>query len=570
MRKLLSLSIGLLTAASALAAVKTVTIPAVPDGKGTCSFVVNEIPDSLGLTDLEYEVLNRDLKGKVIHDDSGYIIYLDGGLEQPKKNQIEIIVTDSLNTVNDTIICDIFYGKAPRVSISDTTICAQAELRARTLPTYELGSYWGRNIFTNEMEELPSFSNIFSVERFRNPSPDSIVWLKDYIAPNDSNVAHTNDVIFDNPSKSSLYLFTIIDTITGCQAAKIANITVEDCKSFSDLVWLNYNGPKEYHDYVMDSPSYYLRDDSIMAINPLVDCICPLSLDTIIESTQSDDTSACEHYKYDVTIKLAARLDSSYVDTIVAYIIHLDNSGATFQLFKDTAIAEFAGNCVFTVPYFVLPKEEDCKCGSYYYTANMQIGDTITESTDLIFTIKNYCTGTIFDTVHILVPEKDELVQIFGGDTTVYAKDSVSLRSIVEIRGTTLTYDWNTNGCINVPNASIILNVYKDTVTENNFVNIYSEPYILDNIKKSGKYFFTAIDTFSGCSASLDVDITVLANDSSASSNLTADVYEQAGDIYTVSGTVVMKNVYLKDAMSSLKEGLYIFNNKKIYIRRRE
>jgi len=570
MRKLLSLSIGLLTAASALAAVKTVTIPAVPDGKGSCSFVVNEIPDSLGLTDLEYEVLNRDLKGKVIHDDSGYIIYLDGGLEQPKKNQIEIIVTDSLNTVNDTIICDINRGKSPRISISDTTICAQAELRARTLPTYELGSYWGRNIFTNEMEELPSLSNIFSVERFKIPSPDSIIWLKDYIAPNDSNVVHTNDVIFDNPSKSSLYLFTIIDTITGCQAAKIANITVKDCKSFTDLVWRNYYGPKEYHDYVMDSPSYYLRDDSIMAINPLVDCICPLSLDTIIESTQSDDTSACEHYKYDVTIKLAARLDSSYADTIVAYIIHLDNSGATFQLFKDTAIAEFAGNCVFTVPYFVLPKEEDCKCGSYYYTSNMQIGDTITESTDLIFTIKNYCTGTIFDTVHILVPEKDELVQIFGGDTTVYAKDSVSLRSIVEIRGTTLKYDWNTKDCINVPNACIILNVYKDTVTENNFVNIYSEPYILDNIKKSGKYFFTAIDTFSGCSASLDVDITVLANDTSAAPNLTADIYEQAGDIYTVSGTVVMKNVYLKDALARLKEGLYIFNNKKIYIRRRE
>ncbi len=586
MRKLLSLSLGLLTAASSFATVKNITIPAVPDGNKRCGFVVKEIPTNLGLTDDQHKAIEEELVGWTWGAYSAMADNMVYSLSNGGNNIIHgATFIDSLSS-NDTINVVISAGKMPELHIQDTVVCASENLHAISLPTYKNGTVWIKNYLTGEYEEVESLTYSYFASMWRSKEPFPIIFNKDSlfqyfdhnlyrelnVQPIDTiawkkYIDLLGDPILNTPATSNIYMFTMSDTVTGCHANMSALISVDDCSS--SVMWLNYNGPKEYHDYVMDSPSYYLRDDSIMAINPLLDCICPLSLDTIIESTQSDDTSACEHYKYDVTIKLAARLDSSYVDTIVAYIIHLDNSGATFQLFKDTAIAEFAGNCVFTVPYFVLPKEEDCKCGSYYYTANMQIGDTITESTDLIFTIKNYCTGTIFDTVHILVPEKDELVQIFGGDTTVHAKDSVSLRSIVEIRGTTLTYDWNTNGCINVPNASIILNVYKDTVTENNFVNIYSEPYILDNIKKSGKYFFTAIDTFSGCSASLDVDITVLANDSSASSNLTADVYEQAGDIYTVSGTVVMKNVYLKDALARLKEGLYIFNNKKIYIRRK-
>lgn len=566
MRKLLSLSLGLLTAASSFAAVKTVTIPAVPDGKRNCSFVVNEIPDSLGLTNLEYEVLNRDLKGKVIHDDSGYIIYRDGGLKQPKKNQIEIIVTDSLNTVNDTIICDIFYGKTPRVLISDTTICAQAELRARTLPTYERGSYWGRNIFTNEMEELPSFSNIFSVERFRIPSPDSIIWLKDYIAPNDSNVAHTNDVIFDNPSKSSLYLFTIIDTITGCEAATIANITVEDCEQIH-VNWVNYNGPKEYGGYTNDDYLSYLREDSIMALDPMVNCICPLPLDTIVESTQSNDSTSCAHFLYDVIVKLAAR---NYADTITAYTVHVSYPALPLEM-PEALAPNNMGNCIFTVPEFIMP-EPDCICPRYFYLSDMtpNAGDTITKDTPIIFTFSSVCGDTIMTLTDIILPKLSVSVQAVGD--TVYAQDSLPIltKEIVDITAErwslnmfTQTYEYGP-----VP---VILDVYRDSIISENKVFGYGIPelYKLDNGNKSADYYYVVTDTVSGCKDSAFVNITVLSIDTTAAPIIPAEISEVKSDVYTITGILVKKDVYLKEVMNDLKDGLYIFNKQKIFIRRR-
>lgn len=565
MRKLLSLSLGLLTAASSFAAVKTVTIPAEPDGKRSCSFVVNEIPDSLGLTDLEYEVLNRDLKGKVIHDDSGYIIYLDGGLEQPKKNQIEIIVTDSLNTVNDTIICDIFYGKTPRVSISDTTICAQAELRAITLPTYERGSYWGRNIFTNEMEEMSSLSNIFSVERFKIPSPDSIIWLKDYIAPNDSNVAHTNDVIFDNPSKSSLYLFTIIDTITGCQAAKIANITVKDCSA--PVMWQNYDGPKEIYVPYESEILSILNKDSIIATNPMMNCICPLSLDTIFESTQSDDIYSCGYFKYDVNVKLAAG-----GDTITVYIAHVTGPELSYHM-DEYMIPDSKGNCTFTVPEFYIP-EPDCICPRYYYLSGMtpNAGDTITKDTPIIFTFTSACGDTIVTQTNIILPKMSVNVQAVGD--TVYAHDSLPILSkeIVDITGKRWMYNMFTQKFEYGP-VPYTLDVYRTSILSENKVWGDGIPedqlYILDNADKSGVYYYVATDTLSGCQDTVWTCITVLSGDSTAAPIIPAEISEVKGDVYTITGVLVKKDVYLKEVMNDLKDGLYIFNKQKIFVRRR-
>ncbi|MCQ2190715.1 MAG: hypothetical protein MJY63_03630 [Paludibacteraceae bacterium] len=564
MRKLLSLSLGLLTAASSFAAVKTVTIPAVPDGKRNCSFVVNEIPDSLGLTDLEYEVLNRDLKGKVIHDDSGYIIYRDGGLKQPKKNQIEIIVTDSLNTVNDTIICDIFYGKTPRVSISDTTICAQAELRAITLPTYERGSYWGRNKFTNEMEELPSFSNIFFVERFRVPSPDSIIWLKDYIAPNDSNVAHTNDVIFDNPSKSSLYLFTIIDTITGCEAATIANITVKDCSA--PVMWQNYDGPKEINVSYESEILSILNKDSIIATNPMMNCICPLPLDTIFESTQSDDIYSCGYFKYDVNVKLAAS-----GDTITAYIVHVSYPALPFEMAEALAPNNM-GNCIFTVPEFYIP-EPDCICPIYFYLSDMtpNAGDTITKDTPIIFTFSSVCGDTIMTQTNIILPKLSVNVQAVGD--TVYAQDSLPILSkeIVDITAERWMYNKFTQTYEYGP-VPYILDVYRDSIISENKVFGYGIPesYKLDNGNKSADYYYVATDTLSGCQDTAWTFITVLSIDTTSAPVIPVEISEVKGDVYTITGILVKKDVYLKEVMNDLKDGLYIFNKQKILIRRKE
>ena len=73
-----------------------------------------------------------------------------------------------------------------------------------------------------------------------------------------------------------------------------------------------------------------------------------------------------------------------------------------------------------------------------------------------------------------------------------------------------------------------------------------------------------------GCEATENFAITVLGDDSTPAPLYSADIYDVKGNIYTVSGTAVMKDVYLKDVKDRLKEGIYIFNNKKIYINRKK
>ena len=50
----------------------------------------------------------------------------------------------------------------------------------------------------------------------------------------------------------------------------------------------------------------------------------------------------------------------------------------------------------------------------------------------------------------------------------------------------------------------------------------------------------------------------------------TMEATEVKGTIYTVNGAIVMKDVYLNDVKDRLKEGIYFFNNKKIYINKRK
>ena len=50
MRKTLLLSLTLLSAVSTFATVNTVTLPAVKESRN-CSFIIRDIPDSLGVTE---------------------------------------------------------------------------------------------------------------------------------------------------------------------------------------------------------------------------------------------------------------------------------------------------------------------------------------------------------------------------------------------------------------------------------------------------------------------------------------------------------------------------------------
>lgn len=568
MRKRVLFSLGLLSAVSTFATVKTVTLPAVPEGSN-CRFVIQDIPDSLGVTEEQSNALNS-LVGSTYEE-----------------NTFFYVLTDSLEngTFKDTLKCEISIGRKGSLVVNDTILCAEDSTSIGSLIKLNSGSYWKKDLYSNVYYEYRPYYDVYASKI--EMMSDSIDW-DSYKIPFDSirhdsflyhsglHVDYYPDIVrsFDNVIQTGDYIFIAKDTFTGCSHSDFAKITVNKC-NISYIHWYNYDGPKEYRALRSDDYLSYLKEDSIYVLDPFVNCICKLPLDTIVESTQSEDPEDCEYYKYDVTVKLVATIhDPKGVvesDTIVAYVLHLDDSGSSFEIAPDTAIATFNGNCIFTVPeiQLLMPK---CDCGSYYYTQNLHTGDTITKSCDVIFTFRNYCKGDTIRKMRVLVPEG---VEILSKDTTVYAKDSIALRRIIYINSIIPVYNNWINEINMVNSSNNITKAYFNSIAEENLVlrtggNEMPTLYFLDNVKKTGTYYFVVRDTMTGCEATKDIVITVLGNDSTPASLYPADIYEVKGNIYTVSGAVVMKDVYLKDVKDILKEGLYIFNNRKIYIKRKD
>lgn len=561
MRKTLLLSLTLLSAVSTFATVKTVTLPAVPKGHN-CSFVIQDIPGNLDLDGIQNDILHS-LVGSTYEKDT--TIYFNSYL-----------------STNDTLKCEISIGRKASITVNDTILCAEDSTYIGSLINLYSGTYWRKDPSSSVYAEYRPYYDMYASKI--EIEADSIDWR----IPVDStrhdstfyypgshidyypNFVHT----FDNVNQTGAYMFVAKDTFTGCSHRDIAEITVNNCKT-SYIHWFNYDGPKEYKAIRSDDYLSYLKEDSIYVLDPFVNCICKLPLDTIVESTQSEDPEDCEHYKYDVTVKLAATVTYNgkvlESDTIVAYVLHLDDSGSSFRIAPDTAIANYNGNCVFTVPeiQLLMPK---CDCGSYYYTQNLHTGDTITKSCDVIFTFRNYCKGDTVEKVHVLVPDD---IRIFGNDTTVFAKDSIGLDKVIYIDSRRPVYNSFTHKVEMTISRTIELKGYFNSIAEDSLVLRHGGKempilYFLDNINKTGTYYFVARDTMTGCEATENFAITVLGNDSTPAPLYLADIYDVKGNIYTVSGAIVMKNVYLKDVKDILKEGIYIFNNKKIFINRKK
>ena len=569
MRKTLLLSLTLLSAVSTFATVKTVTLPAVQESRN-CSFIIRDIPDSLGVTEEQQKALNT-LVGNTYEENTTVYFY-----------------TDSLGngTFKDTLKCEISIGRKVSLMVNDTILCAEDSTPAVSLMHFNDGFYWRKDPYSGVYTEVKPHYNmsVLKVEKIPDPLDlDSFKIPFDSTRHDSSLYYNDNNNIdlylefthlFNDVDQTGIYLFSAKDTLNGCNQTGYATITVKNCKT-SYIHWFNYDGPKEYHAFRSDDYLSYLKEDSIYVIDPFVNCICKLPLDTIVESTQSEDPEDCEHYKYDVTVKLVATIhDFNGVvesDTIVAYVLHLDDSGSSFRIAPDTTIANYNGNCVFTVPeiQFLMPK---CDCGSYYYTQNLHTGDTITKSSDIILTFRNYCKGDTVEKVHVLVPDD---IRIFGNDTTVFAKDSIGLDKVIYIDSRRPVYNSFTHKVEMTISRTIELKGYFNSTAEDSLVlhlggKEMPTQYLLDNVNKTGTYYFVARDTMTGCEATENFAITVLGNDSTDAPLHPADIYDVKGNIYTVSGAVVMKDVYLKDVKDRLKEGIYIFNNKKIFINRKK
>ena len=569
MRKTLLLSLTLLSAVSTFATVKTVTLPAVQESRN-CSFIIRDIPDSLGVTEEQQKALNT-LVGNTYEENTTVYFYSDS-LEN--------------GTFKDTLKCEISIGRKVSLMVNDTILCAEDSTPAVSLMHFNDGFYWRKDPYSGVYTEVKPHYNmsVLKVEKIPDPLDlDSFKIPFDSTRHDSSLYYNDNNNIdlylefthlFNDVDQTGIYLFSAKDTLNGCNQTGYATITVKNCKT-SYIHWFNYDGPKEYKAFRSDDYLSYLKEDSIYVLDPFVNCICKLPLDTIVESTQSEDPEDCEHYKYDVTVKLVATIhDFNGVvesDTIVAYVLHLDDSGSSFRIAPDTTIANYNGNCVFTVPeiQFLMPK---CDCGSYYYTQNLHTGDTITKSSDIILTFRNYCKGDTVEKVHVLVPDD---IRIFGNDTTVFAKDSIGLDKVIYIDSRRPVYNSFTHKVEMTISRTIELKGYFNSIAEDSLVLRHGGKempilYFLDNINKTGTYYFVARDTMTGCEATENFAITVLGNDSTPAPLYPADIYDVKGNIYTVSGAIIMKNVYLNDVKERLKEGIYFFNNKKIYINRKK
>ena len=561
MRKTLLLSSALLSAVSTFATVKTVTLPAVPKGHN-CSFVIQDIPGNLDLDGIQNDILHS-LVGSTYEKDT-------------------TIYFNSYHSTNDTLKCEISIGRKASITVNDTILCAEDSTLIGSLINLYSGTYWRKDPSSSVYAEYRPYYDMYASKI--EIEADSIDWrIPVDSTRHDSSISYRDyplslnpDFVrsFNNVNQTGAYMFVAKDTLTGCSHMDIAEITVNNCK-ISYIHWFNYDGPKEYKAIRSDDYLSYLKEDSIYVLDPFVNCICKLPLDTIVESTQSEDPEDCEHYKYDVTVKLVATIhDFNGVvesDTIVAYVLHLNDSGSSFRIAPDTAIANYNGNCVFTVPeiQLLMPK---CDCGSYYYTQNLHTGDTITKSCDVIFTFRNYCKGDTVENVHVLVPDD---IRIFGNDTTVFAKDSIGLDKVIYIDSRRPVYNSFTHKVEMTISRTIELKGYFNSIAEDSLVLRHGGKempilYFLDNVNKTGTYYFVARDTMTGCEATENFAITVLGNDSTPAPLYLADIYDVKGNIYTVSGAIIMKNVYLKDVKDILKEGIYIFNNKKIYINRKK
>ena len=561
MRKTLLLSLTLLSAVSTFATVKTVTLPAVPKGHN-CSFVIQDIPGNLDLDGIQNDILHS-LVGSTYEKDT--TIYFNSYL-----------------STKDTLKCEISIGRKASITVNDTILCAEDSTYIGSLINLYSGTYWRKDPSSSVYAEYRPYYDMYASKI--EIEADSIDWrIPVDSTRHDSSISYRDyplslnpDFVrsFNNVNQTGAYMFVAKDTFTGCSHRDIAEITVNNCKT-SYIHWFNYDGPKEYKAIRSDDYLSYLKEDSIYVLDPFVNCICKLPLDTIVESTQSENPEDCEYYKYDVTVKLAATVTYNgkvlESDTIVAYVLHLDDSGSSFRIAPDTAIANYNGNCVFTVPeiQLLMPK---CDCGSYYYTQNLHTGDTITKSSDIIFTFRNYCKGDTVEKVHVLVPDD---IRIFGNDTTVFAKDSIGLDKVIYIDSRRPVYNSFTHKVEMTISRTIELKGYFNSIAEDSLVLRHGGKempilYFLDNVNKTGTYYFVARDTMTGCEATENFAITVLGNDSTDAPLHPADIYEVKGNIYTVSGAIVMKDVYLKDVKDRLKEGIYIFNNKKIYINRKK
>lgn len=364
-------------------------------------------------------------------------------------------------------------------------------------------------------------------------------------------------------TQNDYYYIVAMDTTTGCTDTAATYINVVEIKS--GIVWIKRPAYQEIETPYCQPVDLLLPDTMAIAKSSCSD----VAIRVITVSDQDPSDSACGHYIYTVRYYLEASDACGNSDSVLIATLHVNYEKPHVSNQVIEIPADYAKGCELVIPDATKHRLFNTQqfCGAnLQISQNIAPGTPITKDTSLMISFKDACKnyGVVYG-VNVYVP--DMIVKATAPETFEYAtaygyvqhQEPLSLTDVFHANGFNYIYDEP------VP-ATILKKFYKKVEDGEDIEILY--PYTVkgESPEESGYYYMVATDSASGCS---DTAISKITFEIVVSSPVIANEQgEKKVSIYTPSGIVVGKDVYFKDVMNELKNGLYIVNDKKYYLKK--
>lgn len=364
-------------------------------------------------------------------------------------------------------------------------------------------------------------------------------------------------------TQNDYYYIVAMDTTTGCTDTAATYINVVEIKS--GIVWIKRPAYQEIETPYCQPVDLLLPDTMAIAKSSCSD----VAIRVITVSDQDPSDSACGHYIYNVRYYLEASDSCGNIDSLWVATLHVNYEKPHVSNELIDIPADYAKACEFAIPdatkNHLFSSQQFCGA-NLKISQNIAPGTLITKDTSLLISFADACKnyGTVYS-VKVFVP--DMIIKATAPESFNYVtaygyipdQEPLSLIDVFQANGISYIYGEP------VP-ATILQKFYKKVENGEDIEILY--PYTVkgDSPEDSGYYYMVATDTASGCS---DTAISKITFEIVVSSPVIANEQgEKKVSIYTPSGIVVGNDVYFKDVMNELKNGLYIVNDKKYYLKK--
>lgn len=372
----------------------------------------------------------------------------------------------------------------------------------------------------------------------------------------------TDKLTLKNSSQNDYYYIVAMDSTTGCTDTASTYIYV------TDIIWTKKAEPFEEDIYTCMAVDILL-DSISKAYEAESSCSAIASYRLTTESDQETEVNLCGHYMYDVRYYLEATDSCGNTSKVLIGTLHYkpQKPSVSNAVYKFSAI--YANDCELVIPdltkYKDFARETFCSA-NLKITQSIEPGTPVTKDTIVSINYADACqdygtvynvlvkaedNGTMFklkalDTLDVKPGEALNLTQAFQAAGQIW--------TLLEIAGGESDFDM-------IP-ATFRMRYFRNHVSAETEV---AYPFTLNNADESDFYYAIATDTTTGCSDTVSSYIVVGSTYTPA---IAASVGEGKVNIYTPSGLLLKKEVYFKDVMGELKEGIYIINDKKVYVKK--